>query len=198
MVIDEDTLYAWGAIAKKYQKNDILFYEGDAANYYYQIISGEVRMYHCNEDGKEFNQGFFTDGCSFGEPPLFIDENYPSNAMAQTETIILKLSKNKFLNLLEEYPSLKTKFLKLLSNRIFNKAASSKQIINQNPESRIKNYFENYKRQHQLDQKEKILFPYTRQQIADFTGLRVETVIRAIKKMEKAKILDILHHKIYI
>ena len=37
------------------------------------------------------------------------------------------------------------------------------------------------------------IVPYTRQQIADMSGLRVETVIRTVKKMEtdgKVKIID--------
>jgi CRP-like cAMP-binding protein len=38
--------------------------------------------------------------------------------------------------------------------------------------------------------------PLTRQQLASFTGLRVETVIRAIKSMEKDKILKIEKRKI--
>ena len=38
----------------------------------------------------------------------------------------------------------------------------------------------------------------TRQQISDLTGLRVETVIRAIKSLEKSKKLSIKERKVYI
>jgi CRP-like cAMP-binding protein len=44
---------------------------------------------------------------------------------------------------------------------------------------------------------EKELIPFTRQEIANFTGLRVETVIRALSKMSKCKKVDIINHKIY-
>jgi len=37
----------------------------------------------------------------------------------------------------------------------------------------------------------------TRQQLAAITGLRIETVIRSVKKMEKEKILKIENRKIY-
>uniref|UniRef100_A0AAU6WMF0 Helix-turn-helix domain-containing protein n=2 Tax=Chryseobacterium TaxID=59732 RepID=A0AAU6WMF0_9FLAO len=48
--------------------------------------------------------------------------------------------------------------------------------------------------------KEKFSFPvpYTRQQLASLTGMRIETVIRAIKKMEKQNVLKIDNSKIYI
>jgi CRP-like cAMP-binding protein len=38
----------------------------------------------------------------------------------------------------------------------------------------------------------------TRQQISELTGLRVETVIRAIKKLEKSKKLSIKERKVYL
>jgi CRP-like cAMP-binding protein len=42
----------------------------------------------------------------------------------------------------------------------------------------------------------KIIIPYTRQQLADMSGLRVETVIRTVKKMEKEGRLVLEGHKI--
>ncbi|HAO26529.1 MAG TPA: Crp/Fnr family transcriptional regulator, partial [Chryseobacterium indologenes] len=41
------------------------------------------------------------------------------------------------------------------------------------------------------------LIPYTRQQIATLTGLRVETVIRYVKKMEEQKLVKLDSTKIY-
>ncbi|WP_238349718.1 helix-turn-helix domain-containing protein [Chryseobacterium cucumeris] len=40
------------------------------------------------------------------------------------------------------------------------------------------------------------MVPLTRQQIANLTGLRVETVIRSIKKMEREHILKLIGRKI--
>jgi CRP/FNR family transcriptional regulator len=58
MQIDLDLLFSWGAIAKEYKKNEVIFVEDDA-NFYYQIIEGCVRMFNSNDDGKEFTQGYF-------------------------------------------------------------------------------------------------------------------------------------------
>jgi CRP-like cAMP-binding protein len=43
---------------------------------------------------------------------------------------------------------------------------------------------------------EQFLVPFTRQQIADMSGLRVETVIRAVKKMEAEGKIKIIGRKI--
>ncbi len=58
-MIDNDIMIAWGAVSKKYRKNEIIFLEGDAPRYYYQILSGKVKMYNTN-DTKELTQGIFT------------------------------------------------------------------------------------------------------------------------------------------
>lgn len=197
MQIDLDLLFTWGAIAKKYKKNDVIFYEDDLALFYYQIIDGSVRMYNSNDEGKEFTQGVFCKGNSFGEPPLFINEVYPTTAVASQDSIIIKLSKEKLMKILEDYPSVKLSFLELMAKRIYDKTISSKQIINQKPEHRIKSFLENYKKKNQFCNSEKSLIPYTRQEIADFTGLRVETVIRTLSEMNKTKKVSIDKHKLY-
>lgn len=196
MPIDIDILNTWGATHKKYDKNEIIFYENDLARYYFQIVSGSVRMFNSNIDGKEFTQGIFYRNESFGEPPLFIDEIYPATASATQESVIVKITKDKFLKILNEYPAYKNYFLELLARRIYNKSNTSKDIINQKPDFRILAFLNNFKRKNSLQQN-RTLVPFTRQEIADFTGLRVETVIREVKKMEQEKKLEIKDHKIY-
>lgn len=194
MFIPIDILLNNGAIAKNYEKNEIIFEEGEQALFYYQVIEGQVKMYNLNEEGKEFTQGFFNDGESFGEPPLFINEDYPASAMTCTDSRIIKFSKDKFFAFLDENPKIQKKFLTLLATRIFNKARSSKDIINQKPDYRIIAFLEAHKDNCCEERK---LVPFTRQEIANFTGLRVETVIRELSKLKKQKIVEIRNHKLY-
>lgn len=190
--IDLDILTSYGAVVKNYEKGEVLFSEGEKALYYYQVICGSVKMFNTNDDGKEFTQGYFSNGQSFGEPPLIIDEKYPASAMAFQQSEVVKLSREKFLTILDEFPQIQKQFLELMARRIYNKATASKDIINQKPEFRIQAFLETYKKS---EEKEHI--PFTRQEIANFTGLRVETVIRTLSKMNKKKMVEIINHKIY-
>ncbi|GGC77823.1 Crp/Fnr family transcriptional regulator [Flavobacterium lutivivi] len=194
MQIDLDLLFTYGAIAKEYKKNDVLFYEDEMANFYFQVVEGCVRMFNSNDEGKEFTQGYFCEGQSFGEPPIFIDEKYPSTAVAFQDCKIIKLSKEKFLKILDEYPAIQKQFLKLLAHRIHNKAKTTKDIINQKPEFRIVAFLNAHKKS---TGNNKEVVQFTRQEIANFTGLRVETVIRTLNKMKADKKIDIINHKIY-
>ncbi len=196
MQIDLDLLYSWGAVAKKYKKNEIIFEEEEVAHFYYQILDGGVRMYNSNEEGKEFTQGLFGCGDGFGEPPLFINETYPAKAITIQDSTILKLSKDKFFKILDEYPSIQKDFLLLFAQKIHSKSRTSKEIINQKPEFRIIAFLNSYKKK-SGNSGEKILIPFTRQEIANYTGLRVETVIRVFAKLNETNKVEIVNHKIY-
>ena len=196
MQIDIDLLYSWGAVAKKYKKNETIFDEDEVANFYYQILDGSVRLYNSNEQGKEFTQGIFFKGDGFGEPPLFINETYPSKAVTIQDSTIIKLSKDKFFKILDEYPSIQKFFLILMAQKIHSKSKTSKEIINQKPEFRIVAFLNSYKKKSGCTN-ERILVPYTRQEIANYTGLRVETVIRVFAQMNKNNKVEIINHKIY-
>lgn len=196
MQIDLDLLYSWGAVAKKYKKNEVVFDEDEVANFYYQILDGSVRMYNSNDEGKEFTQGIFGKGDGFGEPPLFINETYPSKAITILDSTIVKLSKDKFIKILDEYPSIQKFFLVLLAEKIHSKSKISKEIINQKPEHRIIAFLNTFKKK-LGNSNEKVMIPYTRQEIANYTGLRVETVIRVFAQMNKNSKVEIINHKIY-
>jgi CRP-like cAMP-binding protein len=196
MQIDIDLLFTWGAVAKKHKKNEVIFEENEVAHFYYQIIGGSVKMYNSNDEGKEFTQGIFSTGNSFGEPPLFIEETYPSTAITIQDSTIIKLSKDKFLKILEEYPFIQKSFLDLLASRIHAKSNSTKEIINQKPEHRVHAFLNSFKKKSGTST-ERILIPYTRQEIANHTGLRVETVIRVFSKMSVSKKVEIKNHKIF-
>ncbi len=193
-MVPEDLLEKSNATLVQLNKNKVIFDEGDKAHFYYQIKSGQVKMYNLNEEGKEFVQGIFSDGQSFGEPPLFLeDANYPGAAETSSPTLLYKLSKTHFLQLLEQQPALHLQFTKMLCQRLYYKAVQLKEISSHDPEHRIltiMDYFKQFK-----DREEQIKL--TRQQIADLTGLRVETVIRSIKRLESKSQLKIKAGKVY-
>lgn len=196
MFIDPDFLITYGAVARKYKKGEFIFYEEDPCRYYHQVLEGKVKMCNFNEEGRIFIQGIFGPGQSFGEPPLFINEPYPACARAETDCIVYKLSKDTLLRILSEYPDITLKFLTVFAHRIFDKASTNKNIINPHPEERITAFLKKYKKD-QNKNISSVMIPYTRQQIGDFLGLRVETVIRTLKKMEEEGKVEIKKHKLY-
>jgi CRP-like cAMP-binding protein len=196
-MIDIDILLAWGAAYKKVAANEIIFNEGAESHFYYQLISGSVRWVNINEEGKEFMQNLIEPGECFGELPLFDDGPFAATAIANKESIIIRLHKPVFLQLIAERPDIHFNFTKLITQRLRFKFLLIKELANHDPEHSIATLL-NYLKQNQRNICTKCnKVNLTRQQIADMTGLRVETVIRTIRHMHDKGQLHVNKGKVY-
>jgi len=197
-MIEGSLLVKYGAAIKQYTKDEIIFFKNDLPRFYFQVISGEVKMNSYNEAGKEFIQGIFSAGRSFGEPPLFGDFNYPASAISIDETTVYVLRKELFHNLLLENPNIHLQFTEVLANRLYYKATMASGYSSNNAEERIIQLIDYLKfHVYKIPANELYEVELTRQQIGDLTGLRVETVIRVLKKMEKQNEIQIRNRKVY-
>ena len=197
MMLNIDTLVAWGANYKKVPAGGVIFQEGIHCSFYYQLVSGKVRWVNINDDGKEFIQTIIEPGECFGELPLFDDEPFAATAIADEDSVIIRLHRSVFHQLLKETPELHFAFTKLLTQRLRFKFLILKELANHNPENSISTLF-NYFKQSQKNICTKCnRIKLTRQQIADMTGLRVETVIRTIKNLQSKGQLMINKGKVY-
>jgi CRP/FNR family transcriptional regulator len=197
-MIQQDLLLAWGGTFRKYEKNQSIFFEGDKPLFYYQVMEGSVRMANINDDGKEFIQGMFRKGESFGEPVLFLDELYPATAIANEVCLVMRITKENFLYILKEYPDIHLIITRTLAARIYNKSIVSKEIAGEAPEHRIKTMLYLLKQQNGYRNNELYKVELSRQQIADMTGLRTETVIRVMRKLHKCGELHIEKGKVFL
>lgn len=197
-MIEESLLIKFGSKLACFNKGEILFEQGDTPRYYYQILSGEVKMNNFNDEGKEFVQGFFTASESFGEPPLFLKDSYPANAVAMIPSKIYLLPKEQFMELLMTNPEVHLNMTTNLARRLYYKSIMASEISSQEPEHRVLKLIDYLKTKiSKTPVTVKYKVEITRQQIADLTGLRVETVIRAIKALEKKGELTINDRKVY-
>jgi CRP-like cAMP-binding protein len=196
MIINEDLLLEYGAEYETYEINQTIFHEGSLPKFYFQIVNGVVELNNYHEDGKEFTQNILSDGQVFGESFLFDDKFYPTNATAKTECQIIKLAKNNFFNLLSQNPEVSSNMLRCLADSLYYKYIMLFNISSADPSSKIKTVMDNLKGSLKGD-KYSFRVPVTRQQLANLTGLRVETVIRTIKKMHNNNLVKIESGKIY-
>lgn len=197
-ILSVEMLLTYGAAYKQVKKGEIIFREGQQANFFYVIETGKVKMYNDTEGGKEFIQGFFASGESFGEPPVMAGKTYPASAMAMENATLLRLSKDNFIMLLKENPEVHISFTQLLANRLMAKSNNMKDLTSYGPEHRILSLLKQYKKHCGCPEQERMQVNLTRQEIADMTGLRVETVIRTMKAMEEKGELTIANRKVLI
>ncbi len=197
MIIDIDILLTLGATYKKIAAGEVIYHEGNICSFYYQLVSGSVRWVNIDDDGNEFIQNIIEPGECFGEIPLFDDAPYVASAIANTESVIIRLHKSIFYQLLSDRPELNMTFNRILSERLRFKFTLLKELSHHDPEKSISTllYYMKNNKKNICTTCNKINL--TRQQIANMTGLRVETVIRTIRHLHDKGQLVIDKGKVY-
>lgn len=175
-----------------YKKGSVIYAPGTQPRAVYFIKSGEVRMVTVNDDGKEFIQGIFKANQYFGEPALLVNKPYLAYTIVTRNAEIITVHKDQFFKILEEERSFSMELIRTLSERLFYKSMMLEELANEQAEHRVRTLvgylFKNIENGTVLD--------ITRQQLADMSGLRVETVIRIVKKLAGQKILKLQRGKI--
>ncbi len=197
MMIDIDTLLAMGAAYKKVAAGETIFNEGSMCSFYYQLVSGSVRWVNIDDEGNEFIQNMIIPGECFGEIPLFDDDPYVASAVADTDCVLIRLHKSVFHQLITERPDIHFAFSKLMSERLRFKFIFMKEMAVHNPERSVNALLQYLKRNRKYicEKCNKVML--TRQQIANMTGLRVETVIRTIRNLHDKGVLTIDKGKVF-
>ncbi|HLU92816.1 MAG TPA: Crp/Fnr family transcriptional regulator [Membranihabitans sp.] len=195
-MIPEKLLIQFGARIDIIQSGDLVFQQEEKAQNFYQIRKGQIRVTTISDSGKEFIQGIFNTGESFGEPALFADISYPGSAQAMTQTELLVITKAHFLKLLADFPRYYLVLLNRLSLRLHYKASISQAISMELSEKRILVLIDYLKKKDGKQNHEEYKVPHTRQEIADMIGLRVETVIRSISALKQKNMIQVKAGKI--
>ncbi len=195
-LVPKELLKKYNATCVKLEKGAILFRQSEEATSFFIVDKGKVKMAHYSDQGREFVQGYFTDGQSFGEPPFFNHKPYPASAVAVSKSTIWKIGREDFLKLLRENFDAHLRLTEVLSDRLVYKSIMLSEVAVEEADHRLTTLINYFRKSEGKKKGETYNVPFTRQQLADMAGLRVETVIRTIKTMEEQGKLEIEEGKI--
>ncbi|SER19144.1 Crp/Fnr family transcriptional regulator [Pedobacter rhizosphaerae] len=190
--MDVKQLIDKGFSVKKYARDGIIYEPGTWPHHVYFIKSGEIRMVTVSEDGKEFIQGIFKSGEYFGEPALLIGKPYLAYTIANKPSEIIPVGKSDFFELLKTDADFSMQLIQVLSKRLFYKSMMLEELANEKAEHRLLTIVKYLTE----DLNEGDALKVTRQELADMTGLRVETVIRGIKQLAAKELILLKRGKI--
>ena len=167
---------------KKCPKRNILFMQGDEANYFYIVIEGWVKLFRETLDGNEAVIDILTNGHMFGTSALFEDRLYPYGAEAVEEVKLMALP----LSLLEEMiHSDKTLALNMLSSVSRRNRQQSKEIEHlamQTAPQRLGCFLLRLCPANATG-KITLRLPYDKTLVASRLGMKPETFSRSLKKL---------------
>jgi CRP-like cAMP-binding protein len=108
------------------------------------------------------------------------------------------LPKSSFLQFIKDNPDISLSFCKLFAQRMRYKFFILKEIACHTPEKKVITLLNYVKEKKNISLNEPYKVTLTRQEIAGMTGLRVETVIRAIRHLNEQGKLSINKGKVYL
>jgi len=174
---------------KSYKRKDILFLEGQIPNDLYYIISGSVKTYKLNYDGKELITGIHHAGDFLGYVPLLEDKAYNENAEVMEELKISVIPKFDFLTLVYSSNDFAKRFIKILSNNIEEMENRLLEIAYQSVRQRVANAL--LKISEQFDQSNKSIITTTRKDIANIVGTATESLNRTLADFKEEGLIEI-------
>jgi CRP-like cAMP-binding protein len=103
---------------RTYQKNSMIFAQGEAGGELFVITKGEVKL-TILQDGREVFLSQLKAGDVFGEMSFLENKAHTSNAVALEETELMIVDKNNFGRVNKQNPQIATKLATLLSGHIW-------------------------------------------------------------------------------
>ncbi len=177
---------------RHFKSGEFIFWEGDTPDLFYIVVEGRIKVLKHSFAGKECIIAFFGPGEMFGEVAVFQDKPYPASAQSMAETKVLGIRKTDFLSFLAGHPEVALRIITILSGRLRDAQSRLKDLAGERVEQRITRMLL------MLSARLGATLPFTRQEIADMTGITTETTIRVMSQLKERSIIRSTRGKITI
>ena len=168
-----------------YRRDSEIFGENEPADYLYQVVSGSVRTYKILSDGRRQVGGFYLSGDIFG---LEFAEEHTLSAEAISDAKVLVVKRSALNALAARDPSVAQQFF-ALTGRELHRAQDRILLLIKDARERVASFL--LEMAERAAQSNTIDLPMSRQDIADYLGLTIETVSRTLSSLETAAAIQV-------
>ncbi len=174
-------------------KGEILFEEGAAADGFYIVAAGKVKVYKLSPDGRERILHVVQPGSSFAEAAIFDDGRYPAFAETLDGSTLLFFPKREFLDLLHQHSQLAINMIAGLSRFLRLFTMQIEDLTFRDVPARLARYLLGLKRDGRLS-----VLPISKTQLASNLGTTSETLSRTFRKLSDDEMIHVQGKKIEI
>jgi CRP-like cAMP-binding protein len=168
----------------KFRKGDIIFSEGDSGETLHIIKSGKVKITKYTKEGKTKTLAILKEKDSFGEMAILTRDARSATVEALMDVVTISLSKENFIQLIKQEPSIPMQIIKTLSQRLARADRDIKNMALGDARSRVACVL--------MDLKDDLqTMKLTHQDIADLAGLTRETTTRTLTQLEADDIIAV-------
>jgi CRP-like cAMP-binding protein len=168
------------------RRNQPLFHEGDEADNIYRVISGAIRTSRVMPDGRRYVADFLFPGDFIG-----LNEHHVRTVAAEAlcDAILIRCSRRQFELHLDENRCLGRMILTILSGGLSSAQERMLLLGRKTAAERVASFLLMMAARRGSD---RIELPMTREDIADYLGLTIETISRTISLFKAKNIIKTL------
>jgi CRP/FNR family transcriptional regulator len=178
------------AVVQTYDAGQTFIEEGEPAEFFFNITGGTARLYKLLPDGRRQITGFSHQGNFLG---LAVSKTYGFSAEAIEPVRLCRFSRSKMYALLEDFPEMEKRLLATAGNELV--AAQEQMLLlgRKTARERLASFLIGLTRDGApcAAHRAHIHLPMTRNDIADYLGLTIETVSRTFTKFKTEKLLSL-------
>ena len=180
---------------RAYKRHEIIFMEGDPYAGLYLVLSGRVKAFKTNPEGKEQIIHLVGPRDAFAEVPMFTGGPYPVTAQALEDTRLLFIPRQAFLDLLHDNPELSLRMLGAFAKRLRQMVNLVESLSLKEVTARLARYLadEATKTPHSTFD-----LPISKVNLAAFLGTIPETLSRSLHELEHRGIIAVQGKQIAI
>jgi CRP/FNR family nitrogen fixation transcriptional regulator len=180
-------LQAIGTVAR-FGRNTTIFGDGEEADYSYRIVSGTARLCKLMSDGRRQITEFPMPGDFFG---LEWTGLHSLSAEALTDVVVVQFSRTRLRRLAEERSDVQRSLIAILSRNLWAAQNHLVMLGRQTAKERVVSFLLALVERNGVRNGGVLDVPMSRQDIADYLGLTIETVCRAISELKRARLIDV-------
>lgn len=173
---------------KSYKSGEIIYDEGNRANYVYLIKSGVVKSHKIDEFGKELITKIYKSGEFFGYTSFTENTTYLESTSAMETSSICLISKDDLKDILRENHALTLDFIQLLTDDLSEFKEHLLQMaygsVKKKTASTILQFTEKLP-------KSSGTIKISRSDLASVAGIATESLIRTLSSLKKEGLIDI-------
>jgi CRP/FNR family transcriptional regulator, nitrogen fixation regulation protein len=161
-----------------FTRNTEIYGENEPADYFYKVVSGSVRTYKIFDDGRRQIGGFYFAGDVFG---LEVGEVHQFSAEAIDNCVVLLVKRSAVVALADRSGDIARQLWSFTAGELQRVRAHMLLLI-KSAEERVACFL--LEMAGWLSTSEAVELPMSRQDIADYLGLTIETVSRTLTHLE--------------
>lgn len=198
---DELQLILKNSIIRTVEENEFFFFQGDAAQYLYILISGQIKLMQSNPNGQQVNLRTIHPWQMFGALGVVRAEaTYPATAQALEDSSALAIESGFLHKMLETSPQMSFDLMTLMTSYIQEMQARYRELATERVEQRVANALIRLAGQTGVrsEKEAAIILSFSRQDVAEMTGTTLYTVSRLFSEWERQGIIETGREKIKI